>query len=171
MYKEPVVSRISLTFYRDATAVSEFCSYLQARGVSHRVIIKHLSLASKVNTHLCTTRFTSRADIPFNEAITRWLATMGTQLTNQLALLSRNLPVRENRPSLELMIAVSRKASRLALLHLGQEVAAHGGLRTKETAMEIQDAIVLGLLSGEAAPPLRASAIRTARHPRCARIC
>ena len=152
--------RPDLSAYSDAKSFAAFTSYLLARGVSKGQVVKHVSVARKVNDYLSAC---APSDVPARlraADMDEWLAKLECQL-------NASMPnsVKEETPSAALVYAWVAALTERALQRADTDLEQLGCL-THACAWLVQCALLAALVVGCYVPPCRLHILKTINHPR-----
>lgn len=153
-------SALGLALFAHPRKVAAFLGYIMARGVLKGHVLKHISLARKVNNYL-TSGAGAGSDIRQHAAdMDAWLANMEAQVSaNMPAPPPRQIPLARD------MWAWVDHLVDGALADVGHAMTSNIGF-TVHTALKVQRALVAALVTGRYMPPCRIHLIKTMVHPR-----
>ena len=149
----------SVTVYSSPTSFIYFIAYLKARGVQRGHIIKHISLARKVNNYLISGSATTPQQIKHGENMETWLARLEVQISATMPKEPKSFV-----PSLKnLYLWVDD------LIDGAKELTSADmdtmGTLTARSAWQNQAALLAALTVGRFQPPIRLSIERSLLHP------
>ena len=157
-------SSATIYFYKDPQYLASFVAYLKARGAQRGHLIKHISLAKKVNFYLkatCPTTSTSTSThVHFNK-LDEWLATMELQVSQAVPSSSTTRPRVDGDKVLRWASQLGSKA--VAMVEVDMQM---GEGLSWQTSSLVHGAIVASLVVGAHVPPLRLNLIKTLNHPK-----
>lgn len=150
---------ISISAYSSPTSFISFISYLKARGVQRGHIIKHISLARKVNNYLISGSATTSQQTSHGGNIETWLGRLESQISATMPKEPKSFV-----PSLkDLYLWVDD------LIEGAEEMTSADlnsiGTLTAISAWQNQAALMAALTVGRFQPPIRLSIERTLLHP------
>lgn len=146
--------------YAEPQIVAAFLGYIMARGVFKGHVLKHVSLARKVNDYLKSGARMGSDIRRHATEIDEWLATMEAQISaNMTAAPPRKVPLARD---------MWRWVDHLvegALVDVDHAMTSGIGFNIY-TAEKVQRALIAALVTGRYIPPCRLSLIRSMNHPR-----
>lgn len=152
--------RVSLTEYAHPKRIAQFVAYLQARGVSKTQVIKHASIARKVNDYL---QSGAPSDSPIRQHavdMDAWLAKLEGQISASMVSVQSKVV-----PDAQLMWRWNFMLVDKALALVESDMGLLGHI-TATTAWAVERALVAALVTGCYVPPCRLHLIKTMQHPR-----
>lgn len=153
-------NRISLSEYAHPTRIAQFVAYLQARGVLKAQVVKHLSMARKVNDYL---QSGAPPDSPIRKHavdMDAWLARLEGQISASMVSVPRKVV-----PEAQLMWRWNFMLVDNALAAVEVDMGRLGYM-TANTAWAVERALLAALVTGCYVPPCRLHLLKTIRHPR-----
>lgn len=160
MYGRRQDQDLSLTAYAEPASFAGFIAYLMRRNVGRHHLIKHVSLARKVNNYLSSGDQQPPAVMQFTEAMDAWLQ----RLESQVAVSMPRQP-KSDAPDAVLVfrwvegLMAAAKQMMAAGMKAGQRPVSYAA------AWQVQCAVIASLVTGSHVPPCRLSIIKTALHP------
>ena len=152
--------QLGLCAYADPTQFAQFMAYLRARGVSKGQLLKHVSLARKVNDFLKSGSMTSEDQVTHAAKMETWLGTLEAQLNSSIPA-----PRRDAMPEATTVWLWVRRLVDDALRSVDADILAAGNI-TYRTASDVQRALIAALVTGMYIPPCRLNLLKTWVHPR-----
>ena len=149
-----------ISAYSNPQYFAAFTSYLLARDVRKGHVVKHVSLARKVNDYL---QARAQPDSPARQraaAMDEWLAKLEAQLNASMPS-----SVKETTPNAALVYAWASAVAERALQRADSDLEQLGCL-THAGAWLVQCALLAALVVGCYVPPCRLHILKTINHPR-----
>lgn len=152
-------SPLSLSLCQQPALMVELIGFLMARGATSGHVSKHISLARKVNTFLAG-QSTRRAEKNHAWRVEKWFSVVAAQVSASMPK-----PPKKQAPQLHDVYKWVESLGRQALSAVDRDQASFGHI-TKRCAKLVQEAIIAILVTGQSAPPLRLSIVKTVYHPK-----
>ena len=168
---QDVPSSATLSFYKDPQHLASFVAYLKARGSQRGHLMKHISLAKKVNFYLKATSIPPTTSSSSNDnnhhfnKLDEWLCTVEAQVSQAMPSTTRP------RVDGDRVLRWASKLSSQAMAMVEEEMqidggGGWGGELSWRTSSFVQGALVASLVVGAHVPPLRLNFIKTLNHPK-----
>lgn len=160
----------TLEYYLDPQMIASFVAYLRARGVEKAHIIKHISIAKKVNFFLQSKSSPSYLAVgethttpahAHSMKLDDWLTTLDLQINQVMPPPETSLSAR---PTSDNMVQWSYQLCEEAIKKVNHDMATKSSL-SLPTSKLVQRAIVTSLCTGCHMPPCRLQFIKTLNHP------
>ena len=152
--------QLGLCAYADPTQIAQFVAYLRARGVSKFQLLKHVSLARKVNDFLKSGPMATHEQVTHAAKMDTWLGTLEAQLNSAIPA-----PRRDAMPEATKVWLWVRRLVDDALRSVDADILTYGNI-TYRTAVDVQRALIACFVTGMYIPPCRLSLLKTWVHPR-----
>ena len=153
------VDEASLSAYSSPNQFAGFIAFLQARDVGRGHVLKHVSLARKVNNYLISGSATTIDAIAHGANMDTWLSRLEQQLSASMPKEPKVFV-----PSLKNLYLWVDDLAEGAELMTSEDLARFGTL-TYDSAWQNQAALIAALTVGRYQPPIRLSIERTLVHP------
>lgn len=149
------IEQLSLTLYRDPSALAAFFAYVTARGVGRQWLSTHAGVARKVVSYL-----QSQSPWPHTATLDTFITTLQRQLaaTIPAALRLRELPEAE-----DVYAWVDGLVAKC--MQWSADDAEHLGCLSMATARLVHDTVLAMLVTGSHVPPPRLHTLKSMMHP------
>ena len=158
-------SSATIDFYKDPHHIASFVAYLRGRGVQKGAIIKHISLAMKVNFYL---NYLSSSNNLHNFAhysqMDEWFTTIMDRQFNQVMPPPKPFSTKHNIDG-DLVLRWAIELGSNAIHLVDKDMLTNDGLLTHTTCMWVQRALIASLVVGAHIPPCRLNLLKTWNHP------
>jgi hypothetical protein len=152
--------QLGLCAYADPAQFAQFVAYLRARGVSKGQLLKHVSLARKINDFLKSGSAATADQVAHAAKMDTWLGTLEAQLNSAIPAARRDAM-----PEATTVWQWVRRLVDDALWSVDADILACGNI-TYRTAFGVQRALIAALVTGLYIPPCRLNLLKTWVHPR-----
>jgi hypothetical protein len=151
---------VSLDLFLDPGKIAWFLSYLKARGAGRDQILKQVSVARKVADFL---KAESMGDSALGEhvaALDMWLQRLSSQLSASMPP-----PEQQALPPNHTLRKWSDNTLLQSVRMIEEDLRSAGSI-SKRTAIFNEQAVIVGLVVGNAVPPVRLDVIKNLPHPK-----
>ena len=151
---------ISMREYGNPSKIASFVAYLQARHVQKGHVIKHISVARKVNDFMQSGAARGAEVRDRAQRMDAWLGRLEAQINASMAP-----PMPKAMPDTQMMWIWVDSLVNAALNAVTNDMTNMNGV-TFMTAWKVQRALIAALVCGRYLPPCRIHLIKTLIHPR-----
>jgi len=158
LYNNIPPEQLNMNAYMEPQTFALFLSYLRARMVTRQPLVAHTGLARKVVEFLMSGE-TGVDALSHAKHMDKWLERLEHQLVTAIPLLPKS-----DKPQAEVVVAWGNEFCDNTLQRL-ETCMETVGCMTHNVALDVQDAVLVSLVSGCHMPPVRLNLITGWQHP------